>query len=178
MGLTEEIPEGVSEVVGGWILAIEDEMPHGIRNSDAWKNLLPLAAWTGRQREPERLAELMHWMFRTVLPQLQPAADRRGFGIEWRTMWEHREPATAWDPLIAGGLDERSQIAAVVEHAAHAAAGATQAVRAAETDKPEAYRYAAREAALAGVDAAAAANGDYWRAIDPVAVLRRLVEVR
>ena len=52
--LTDRIPDCMSEVVGKWIIVVQDAMPDKMRNSPAWKSLLPLAAGTGREREPER----------------------------------------------------------------------------------------------------------------------------
>ena len=93
--LTDQIPACMSEVVGQWIIRVQDAMPDAMRNSDRWKNLLPLAAGTGREHEQERLKIILDWMWTTVLPTLQPLADRQGFGEAWRQMTKERTAAAA-----------------------------------------------------------------------------------
>ena len=77
-------------------------MPWEIRNSSGWKCLLPMAAGTGREREEERLALVMDWMWGTVLPDLQSVADQGGFGAEWRTMCVEKSKDAAWAAGAAG----------------------------------------------------------------------------
>jgi len=93
--LTDEVPACMSEVVGKWIIQVQDAMPNEMRNSQAWKGLLPLAAGTGRDHEKDRLVLIKDWMWGTVLPYLQPVADAGGYGKEWRAMCEQRTPAAA-----------------------------------------------------------------------------------
>ena len=95
--LTDDIPACMSPVIGKWIIAIQDAMPDGLRNSPTWKALLPLAAGTGRHPalEQRRAALLLDWVWDDVLPQLQPLADANGFGAEWGTMLTERAPAAA-----------------------------------------------------------------------------------
>jgi hypothetical protein len=93
--LTDDIPECMSEVIGRWVITVQDAMPDQMRNSPEWKRLLPLAAGTGRQHEDERLALILDWMWGTVLPMLQPQADAGGYGPEWRTMCEQRTEGAA-----------------------------------------------------------------------------------
>ena len=47
--LTDDIPECMSEVVGAWIIVVQDEMPADIRNSDEWRLLLPRHLPLGRR---------------------------------------------------------------------------------------------------------------------------------
>lgn len=105
--LTDEIPECMSEVVGKWIIGVQDAMPDQMRNSVEWKRLLPQAAGTGRFRERERLDIIQEWMWGTVLPSLQGLADERGFGVEWERMTTERTEAaagTAWEEFDPAGL--------------------------------------------------------------------------
>jgi len=97
--LTDVIPLCMSAVIGKWIIGVQDEMPAEMRNSAEWKRLLPLAAGTGRQHERKRMEIIMNWMWSTVLPTLQPIADRDGFGKQWRMMLQQRttEAAAATD---------------------------------------------------------------------------------
>ena len=98
--VTDTIPKCMSKVIGQWMMAVQDVMPWEIRNSSGWKCLLSMAAVTGREREEERLALVMDWMWGTVLPDLQSVADQGGFGAEWRTMCMEKSPdaagATTW----------------------------------------------------------------------------------
>ena len=63
--LTDDIPSCMSEVIGQWIIKIQDSMPDEMRNSLEWKLLLPLAAGTGREKEKERLQIILDWMWGT-----------------------------------------------------------------------------------------------------------------
>lgn len=151
--LTDEIPECMSEIIGRWIIGVQDAMPDAMRNSDEWKSLLPLAAGTGRDHEAERLALIMDWMWEVVLPASQPIADARGFGAEWRAM-----------------TTERTEAAAAVVAAWSAAAAARAAAWSAR-----AAAWSAAEAARAEAEAARAEEA--WDDFAPCALLRRLVEV-
>ena len=92
-----------SKVVGQWMIVVQDAMPSEMRNSSGWKRLLPMAAGTGREREEERLALVMDWMWGTVLADLQGVADQGGFGAEWRTMCVEKSPEAAFAARDAAG---------------------------------------------------------------------------
>ena len=94
--LTDRVPDCMSRVIGRWIIGIQDRMPDDIRNSADWRDLLPLAAGTGRAHETERLAIVMDWMWGTVLPLMQSVADTGAFGAEWRAMCEQRTAEAAY----------------------------------------------------------------------------------
>ena len=102
--VTDAIPKCMSKVIGQWMMAVQDVMPLEMRNSSGWKCLLPMAAGTGREREEERLALVMDWMWGTVLPDLQSVADQGGFGAEWRTMCVEKSPDAAWEQYDPVGL--------------------------------------------------------------------------
>jgi hypothetical protein len=164
--LTDAVPDCMSEVVGWWIMTVQDAMPDAMRNSAAWKLLLPLAAGTGRGHERERGVIIMDWLWSVVLPYLQPVADADGYGKEWRDMCELRTPAAV---RVAQEAAEAAEAARAVE-----VAGAVWAARAA--------RAAARAAAEAARAAywAALASGDpkkAWAHFDPCGLLAKLVEV-
>ena len=95
--VTDTIPMCMSKVIGQWMIVVQDAMPSEMRNSSGWKCLLPMAAGTGRDREEERLALIMDWMWGTVLPDLQSLADQGGFGAEWRTMCVEKSARAAGD---------------------------------------------------------------------------------
>jgi hypothetical protein len=117
--LTDDIPACMSEVIGRWIITVQDAMPDAMRNSHEWKSLLPLAAGTGREHEYKRVALILDWMWGTVLPMLQPQADAGGYGPQWRAMCEERTSARA-----------AARAAAAAAWAARAAAEARWAARA------------------------------------------------
>lgn len=73
----------MSEIIGCWIVEIQDAMPYDMCNSPERKALLSQAASTGRKREQERLQIVMGWMWNDVLPLWQPRADHQGFGKQW-----------------------------------------------------------------------------------------------
>jgi len=127
--LTDDIPPCMSEVIGKWIIRIQDAMPDDMRNSERWKQLLPRAAGTGRAKEKERLAIILDWMWESVLPTLQPLADKHGFGREWQTMTTERTKAAA----------ARVAAAAEAARAAAAARAAEAAAWAAEADAWQAF---------------------------------------
>jgi hypothetical protein len=195
--LTDDIPACMSEVIGQWIITIQDAMPDQMRNSPDWKRLLPLAAGTGREHEDKRLALILEWMWGTVLPLLQPQADAGGYGPQWRAMCEQRTPEAAkaswaaaeaaraaWAAEAAEAARAAAAEAAWAAEASWAAAEAARAAWAAEA--AEAARAAAAEAAWAAWAAAAAAKARAaeaaaeaaWRHIDPCGLLARLVEVQ
>ena len=71
--LTDKIPGCMSLVIGRWMIGVQDRMSGEMRNSPQWKQLLPLAAGTGRDpdRETARLGIILDWMWGIVLPTLQ-----------------------------------------------------------------------------------------------------------
>ena len=158
--MTDEIPDCMSEVIGCATITLQDAMPDDMRNSARYKAWLPTAVGTGRDREQEqeRLAILMDWMWRTVLPQLQPLADEKGFGKEWRTMCSERTQEAAYAAAYAAR--------AAADAAARVAANAVDAV---------AVAVAADAAADAAAYAARAAN--FWQTVDPIGVLERMTNL-
>lgn len=149
--LTDDIPDCMSAVIGKWIIGVQDFMPAEMRNSERWKSLLPLAAGTGREHEQERLALILDWMWGTVLPTLQPLADKNGFGSDWRRMATKRTTYAANAAVAA---------AKAAEAAAKAAKAASKAA------------WAAEAVALA---AEAADAMEAWDQFDPCGLLERLV---
>jgi hypothetical protein len=170
--LTDDIPTCMSEVIGKWIIAVQDAMPDAMRNSHEWKSLLPLAAGTGREHEDKRLALILDWMWGTVLPMLQPQADAGGYGPQWRAMCEER--TSAW----AAAAEEAARAAeAVAAQAAWAAWAAGHWRDVVEVLAAEAAAAAAR-ARAARARAAEAAAAAAWQQMDPCGLLARLVEVQ
>jgi hypothetical protein len=190
--LTDDIPNCMSNVLGKATIRLQDSMPSEMRNSLRYKALLPDMAGTGREHEQKRLAILMNWMWSVVLPQLQPLADKHGFGSEWKNMCNLKTAASARAAVCAADVaadvaaDAASAHAAAAADAADAAAAraaadaaaaadasadaAAAAVYAARATSDVAAAYAAR-AAYAAADAAAA---DFWETVDPLGVLESM----
>jgi hypothetical protein len=102
--LTDEIPDCMSEVIGAWTIDMQDTLTRTQRNSSEWKYLLPFAAGTGRDREPERLGILIDWVFGLLLPKLTSYADFIGMGPEWRLMLSERSIASIDHALRAAKI--------------------------------------------------------------------------
>ena len=162
--LTDDIPPCMSKAIGKWIIRIQDSMPDDMRNSARWKQLLPRAAGTGRAKEKKRLAIILDWMWGTVLPTLQPLADDRGFGTEWKRMTTERTRAAAG--RASCGVDGA---------AARAADAAAWAAAWAAAEAAEAAWAAAAAWAWAAAEAAEAASA--WETFDPCGLLERLINV-
>lgn len=102
--LTARIPKCMSEVIGKWIVYMQDLMPAELINSSRWKQLLVLAAGTGREKEKERFAIIEEWFWTTVLPCFTYPAD------EFTARTDQQEPITisaeqvflVFDEAIAG----------------------------------------------------------------------------
>lgn len=122
--LTDQIPDCMSPVVGQWIIGVQDNMPDAMRNSLGWRMLLPAAAGTGRDHEKERLDLIMEWMWATVLPTVQPIADKGGFGVQWAAMCEQRTEKAGDAAGDAAGAVARAVAGAVARAVARDAAWA------------------------------------------------------
>ena len=92
--LSSRPPRCMSAVLGEWLPVIQDEMPDEVRNSAAWKAILPLAAATGREREDERQRVIEQIMWENLVYG-QTLADRGGYGREWRLMCRNHTKKTA-----------------------------------------------------------------------------------
>ncbi len=176
--LKDDIPACMSPVIGRWIIGVQDAMPDDMRNSARWKTLLPLAAGTGRELEAERSALILDWMWGTVLTELQPLAEKGGYGDAWRAMTTLRTPAAAaaeaaWAAAAARAAARAAAWAAEAAEAAWAAeaaeaAEAARAARAAAWAAAWAAEAAAAARAAEAAEAARAARAAAWAAVrDP-----------
>ena len=184
--LSDGIPDCMSPVIGKWIIRVQDEMPQDMRNSREWKYLLPFAAGTGREHEKQRVAIVMDWMWDECLPQIQPLADKSGFGDEWRDMCRLKTPESARLAKRAAAADAYASASAAaaadaVAYAyASAAANAVASAYAAANAVASAYASAAANFvanAVAYVAASASASADFWEKADPIKLLRKLIAV-
>lgn len=169
--LNDDVIDCMSPVLGEAAMTLQDAMPNGMRNSVRYKKLIPNMPGTGREREAERLVIIMDWMWTVVLPQLQPIADKGGFGVEWRHMCETKTVSAD----VAACADVASAVADVAFAAASAAYAdaAADAARAA-ADAARAVSAAARAAYADARAASAAAAYAFWEAVDPIGVLERM----
>ena len=173
--LTDRIPDCMSEVVGAWIIDVQDVMPAVVRNSARWRRLLPQAAGTGRDHEKERLNVILDWMWDTVLPLAQSRADEHGLGSEWRKMSVERTKEAA---IIASRVAGVVFIDGPVALAASAAADAFRALEFAETGL---LRLAANHAVYCALEIATlfpfSIRDEYWKTLDPAGLLKRLIKI-
>lgn len=168
--LTDEIPECMSLVVGRWIIKTQDYMPDKMRNSKEWKELLPLAAGTGRENHLKELVIIMDYMW-SALTLVLPLARKLGFDKKWQTMLKLKTSAAA---------DAAADAAtALADDAALADAAADAAAEAAEAAKEDAAADAAvNYAAAAAADAAYASNDVAWTKTNPIDTLKKLVSIQ
>ena len=132
--LTDDIPDCMSNVIGKWIVIIQDSMPTAIRNSDEWKQLLPYAAGTGRYKEKARIYIILDWMWKKVLPTLQEVANSKNFGGTWQGMLDKKTAGAARAAYAAAAAANETNrnwanyaVAKAAECAAKAAANADAA---------------------------------------------------
>ena len=163
--LTDDIPDCMSKVLGRAIIRLQDAMPAAMRNSDRYRAMLMTAPGTGSDKEQERLAVLMNWMWGTVLPQLQTVADVHGFGDEWRRMCDERTTNAAAAASAAASDDAAARAAAHAAYACYAVHAADHAA------------YAAAAGCTELTDAACYSEDDFWQTINPIGVLERMIEV-
>lgn len=88
--LTDAIPDCMSEVIGAWIIVVQDFCPTTVRNSLEWKRLLPLAAGTGREHEKQRLDILYDWLWNDIVPHVDTPRHK-----------------TAWNKFVKGELNKQ-----------------------------------------------------------------------
>ena len=89
--LTACVPSCMSSVIGRWIIFTQDLMPDELRNSPKWKQLLVLAAGTGKEKEEERFAIIAEWFWTIVLPCFQSSMNEIGVGDKWQEAITNRD---------------------------------------------------------------------------------------
>ena len=189
MALTGELanrpPKCMSYVIGRSIQLLQDEVPQQLRNHATWRNLLLLAARTDSGRESERLDILVRWVWETVLPTLDPVADKYDIGKSWRRAIVRRSVQSATsgakaveDALTCLGTDvflpQHDDNLWDLNHAAEAA----REVALASHQRGHDGTKDAKGCIDAALKATMAANntGVSWRTLDPVAVLRKMID--
>jgi hypothetical protein len=196
--LTDTIPACMSKVIGKWIIMVQDTIPDEMRNSKEWRELLPLAAGTGREHEKARVELIMDWVWSDVLPALQSTADAGGYGTEWKAMCTLKTvyaAAKAYDKAYAAAAYYASNAAATYAAAAiyaaaadaadaadavYAAANAANAANADYADYAANAAYAAVYAVYANAASNAASNAAEisWQVFDPIKLLDKLIHLK
>lgn len=173
--LDDKIPDCMSEITGQWLMHVQDAMPKEMRNSAAWKDLLPAAAATGRDHEQSRLKIITDWLYETVLPAARdamgdcPDADGVGQIIKERK----------YNPTSLVGIHANRS---AVKHLAMQVSTMQLELKLHADGKREHITLAPLSAALAAGWAAKVTGHEnpekktLWDAFDPVGLLARLVE--
>ena len=175
--LNDRVPSCMSYVTGVWIRGIQDVMPPDIRNHPRWRGFLPLAAGTGREHERERTVIISDWAWDDVLSLLQPIADDNCCGDAWRKMREWRsvtEASRMAADARADGLTALADAATVSADMADSCTSSRLVANAVEVSVT-----VANSLAWSGETCSFASTtfSDAWQKIDPIDVLRRLIDV-
>lgn len=90
--LANKRPPCMSYVIGRWIVFVQDRIPQKARDDCEWRNLLRLAARSRPEGELElkRLDVVIDWVWETVLPTLEPVAEKYDIGMNWRRVLARR----------------------------------------------------------------------------------------
>ena len=186
----DKIPDCMSEILGQVMPRFDLGTPNEMLNSAEYKALLPDMAGTGREHEEERLDILLDWMWGTVLPQVQPLADRGGFGEKWQTMCQERTKEAASVATKEAVLAYRAAREANTPN--HGAGKIYEAYKAFDrVQNVAAWARNAARATEAAVAAAAVAESaahaghslswarlkrydNFWKTVDPIALLKRM----
>ena len=201
--VTDKIPQSMSQVIGSWVIKTQDAMPSRLRNSDGWKEALIASVDTGNSpaAEDRRLDLILQTMWGKVIPFLQPAADKRGYGEEWLMMSRTRSLASiqaATDAIVStpeysqkpenGGLASiRATIDATVgtplPRSGHryAADAARQAARTVD-DYGETHAHRAYHSGGATLYASLSISetgntNEFWEQVNPVQIFTNLAQV-
>ena len=190
MALTGELsnrpPECMSYVIGRWIELLQDEIPHEIRNDAAWRELLALAARIDRKHDSERLDILVSWVWETVLPTLESVADKYDVGKSWSRAVVVRSvrSATSAAKAIESALAYLGEDVFLAHHdddlghLNHAADAARAVAVASDKRRLGGTTTDAKGIIDAALKATVAANnaGVSWQTLDPVAVLKKMID--
>ncbi len=153
--LTDRIPACMSDALGTWIIIVQDGMPHKMRNSKEWREMLPYAAGTGRKLEAERSAAIIDWLWESVLPAATDYAKKNGFGDDWKQMLAKRDASLVKAPRMREVLNY---------------------VRLATSNtRSRNHAYAASYAGSVAREIAKLVGEDSWTAMNPPAMLKKLV---
>ena len=173
--LTDRVPECMSPIIGRWIIGVQDRMPAEIRNSQEWRELLPFAAGTGRDRDFEwaRFRVLVDRLPKpegdppTLLEAAAKCDEAAAKAKELGYLYSAERFTYAAKKLREANDNPTTAWAAWADWAAWAAWAADLG------EKAEAAKTAGKTFAQFKAEVEA----DYWVWYDPVSVLRALIKV-
>ncbi len=84
-----------SLVLAEWVTTSLEWLPPFISDTVEWGVLIQASEHVGQSGDVRRQELISDWMWCTVLPVLQPYADRYGFGLEWQRMLDERTSEAA-----------------------------------------------------------------------------------
>ena len=192
VGYRDRAPDCMSYTIGRWIIEAGQMMPDTMRDSPAWRELLPRAMHTDPKRDQESLKILVRWVWSTILPTLQPVADKYDINAskyvrplvrdlrlsyKWKRLLEKQAARSA--EIAVSSIDRAlDNLGADVLPAMHdddlfelsRAAEAARNLIAKPTDRAACVESAATAAR------AAARTGIAWNVIEPIGLLRRMVD--
>ena len=189
------VPRPMSLVIGCAVDELSAVMPASLRNNSAWLDLLPLTVATGRESEAKRFSIVADWLWEVALPIAQPLANQHGFGGSWQAGWTGRTRPS----IRAAGRAARTtaghalypELHTATQRIAYACDLSRRAERTWVVDDvaEDAIRSAGHAAGalcsavgylVTAVDRhdqrLGTAPGRSWATIDPVRLLRRLIE--
>lgn len=177
----DTIPNGMSEVIGAWIVQMKTSIPADKRNE--WENLVSEAHSTGREQEAEakRLKLVENWLWKKVIPAIQPVAEERGFGAAWSCMRKERtEEALCAAERELFSLAHSAHSAVVVEAATAALKAVKRTRRTESMDSMGRIKRVAmiQEVAIATTKIISLRNRAAWEELDPCDLLRKLIDVK
>ena len=179
--LEDTIPNGMSQVIGAWTSRMNISIPADKRNE--WENLVSEAHSTRRDQEAEakRLKLIENWLWKKVLPAIQPVAEERGFGAEWSDLCEE------WTEAAQSAVNSKlwnlaqSPHSAVVVEAATAALKAVKRTRRTESmDSMGRIKRVAmiQEVAIATTKIISLRSRAACEELDPCDLLRKMIDVK
>jgi len=136
-------------------------MPEELSATPAWAHAVSgVVGRSSPDDEQKRTSLVVEWMWATVLPLVQPHADRQGFGSSWSLMTERRTWRQA--EATSNGIEDIDFPTAKLAYAAS-------------------YVFAVAEPAtiefVVEIADTASQIVDGWAAFDPAALLQKLVDV-
>lgn len=171
--VTDDIPDCTSEVIGTWVVELQDQTPITLINSDKWKNLVPLIYGSGRDHEQQRIDILIQWMWESVLPQLLPLTKKVALGSDWQYMLSEQTS-------VAASFTERATDDWVFSKVAGQASRAARFTDLGCTlPATEWVTHTINSIISILFDEGEIVDevSDYWEALDPVGLLEKLIKV-
>lgn len=105
--IADEIPECMSRVLGRWIIVTQDLYGDDMRNSQLWKELLPIAVTKGRELEAAQLVKLISLTFNEARVVARRPERMEGIEDEWADMIRLKTESAVNDVLLKIPVQER-----------------------------------------------------------------------